>query len=160
MKNILNLKVLVGMVLVAILLLGASLLVLMLKPFLVPLPDQAPASFVMTVIPAPTSTPRKLPPSPTTIPPTPPSTSTPAPGQFAVSVYVQVTGTGGDGLRLRAEPGLSAQPLALGYDSEVFRVADGPRQADGHTWWYLTASYDATRSGWAVQDYLTVIQSP
>jgi hypothetical protein len=75
-------------------------------------------------------------------------------------VYVQITGTGGDGLRLRSGPGLNGAQLFLGYDAEVYQIVDGPIEADGHTWWKLTAPYDATRTGWAVQDFLTVIPSP
>jgi hypothetical protein len=82
------------------------------------------------------------------------------PGAFGLGVYVQITGTGGDGLRLRSGPGLNDAQLFLGYDAEVYQIVDGPIQADGHTWWKLTAPYDATRTGWAVQDFLTVIPSP
>jgi hypothetical protein len=46
------------------------------------------------------------------------------------------------------------------FDSEVFLVTKGPEQADGYTWWYLTASYDTSRAGWAAQDFLAVIPSP
>ena len=82
------------------------------------------------------------------------------PGAFALGVYVQISGTEGQGLHLRAQPGLDSSPLDLGYDSEVFQITGGPQQADGYTWWYLTAPYDQSRSGWAVQDYLSVIPSP
>jgi hypothetical protein len=62
-------------------------------------------------------------------------------------------------LRVHTDPSLSADFFSA-FDSEVFLVAKGPEQADGYTWWYLTASYDTTRAGWAVQDYLTTIPSP
>ena len=68
--------------------------------------------------------------------------------------------TEGQGLHLRAQPGLDNAPQFLGYDAEVYQITGGPQQADGYTWWYLTAPYDQARSGWAVQDYLTVIPSP
>jgi hypothetical protein len=86
---------------------------------------------------------------------------TAAPGQIAIGVYVQPS-TGGDGLRIHIAPSLSAG-LAFpdpAFDSEVFLVTKGPEQADGYTWWYLTASYDTSRAGWAAQDYLTAIPSP
>ena len=90
---------------------------------------------------------------------TPTTQPTPAPGEFAQGVYVQVT-IGEDALRVRVSPGLSAEILFLAFDAEVFLIDDGPMQADDYTWWYLTASYDETRAGWAVQDFLTVIPSP
>jgi len=76
---------------------------------------------------------------------------------IAVGMYVQITGTGGEGLRLRSGPGVGQPPLFLGMDAEVFEVRDGPRSADGYTWWYLTAPYDEKRSGWAAANYLTVV---
>lgn len=121
-----------------------------------------PAYAVITVIPVATSTLASLPPTftpPSTIPSTtitPTSEST----VFALGVYVEITGTGGLGLRIRAAPGLNAAALFLGNDSEVFQITDGPREADGYVWWYLTAPYDSSRAGWAAQDYLAVISSP
>ncbi len=77
-----------------------------------------------------------------------------------MGVYVQITGTNGDGLRIRSAPGVSSTPLFLGMDSEVFLVKDGPREADGYTWWFLTAPYDTNRSGWAAASYLSLVQTP
>lgn len=150
-----------GKVWIASLLIASALLVGTLAYLLIARPgaDLAPASAALTIIPAPSGTPRTLPPTLTPIPPTPTVPPTPAPGEFGLGVYVQVD-TGGDALRVRAEPGLESAPLFLAFDAEVFLIADGPTQADGYTWWYLTASYDAARSGWAAQDFLTVIPSP
>lgn len=113
----------------------------------------APAD--LTVIPAPTST-SSAPPTATIDPFAP----TPAPTGIAVGNYVQISGTEGEGLRIRSEPGLNGNPEFLGYDSEVFIVKDGPRQADGFTWWYLVAPYDETRVGWAAADFLTYVPAP
>jgi hypothetical protein len=55
---------------------------------------------------------------------------------------------------------LQSDVLVLGADSEVFRVNDGPRQADGLTWWYLVGLYDASRHGWAVSNFLAVVKNP
>ncbi|KAF0108180.1 MAG: hypothetical protein FD146_1194 [Anaerolineaceae bacterium] len=159
MKTLLNWKVWIGMLATALTLLAVSLVVILAGRPASPA-DREPASAAMTVIAASTSTPPAQAPTPTLPPTALPSTPTPLPGAFGLGVYVQITGTGGDGLRLRAEPNLGGQPLFLGYDSEVYQVVDGPIAADGHTWWKLTAPYDATRTGWAVQDYLTVIPSP
>jgi hypothetical protein len=117
-------------------------------------------NYVITIIPAATSTPRAVSPSPLPVSPTPPPTFTPLPGVIAINTYVQITGTDGDGLRLRAAPSLSSDPLFLGNEAEVFLVVDGPQDSDGYTWWYLTAPYDATRSGWAVANYLVRIPYP
>jgi hypothetical protein len=88
------------------------------------------------------------------IPPSPP------PGEIVLGVYVQVTGTGGDGLRLRDEPGLGSHMLLLGSEAEVFRVDDGPREIDGYTWWYLVGPFDENRRGWAVSNFLKFVQNP
>ncbi len=113
----------------------------------------APAD--LTVIPAPTGT-SGAPPTPTIDPfasPTPPA-------GIAVGNYVQISGTEGQGLRIRANPGLDGAFQFLAYDSEVFLIKEGPRQVDGYTWWYLAAPYDQTRVGWAAADFLTYVPPP
>jgi len=109
----------------------------------------------LTVIPAPTAT-SSIPPTPTIDPFAP----TAVPTGIAIGNYAQITGTGGEGLRIRAEAGLTGEPVFLGFDSEVFLVQNGPVEADGYTWWYLVAPYDETRAGWAASDFLTYIPSP
>jgi len=157
MKKILTGKVILGMLAVAAVLMILTLvLILTGRPVSSPCPE--PASAAMTVIAAPTSSPRLV--ATQTILPVSQITPTALPGTIAIGGFVQITGTEGAGLRLRIEPNLSAEPLFLGYDSEVYRVVAGPVEADGHTWWKLTAPYDVTRTGWAVKDYLTFIQSP
>ena len=84
-------------------------------------------------------------------------TPTLQPGSFGIGVFVQVSGTGGDGLRLRKEPGLSSEMLFLGLDGELFQVGDGPVDQDGYTWWFVVGSYDETRQGWAAADFLEVV---
>ncbi len=110
---------------------------------------------VLLIIQAPTITPTPL------SSPTPDISATQQAleeaGEIYVGGFVQITGTGGDGLRLRAGPGLSQPLLSLGYDSEVFEVRDGPEDADGLVWWYLVAPYDDARSGWAAADYLSAV---
>jgi len=116
----------------------------------------APAD--LTVIPAPTSTPDVTPtftPDPLIV-----GTATLAPNEIGIGGYVQITGTDGEGLRLRADPSLNGTPAFLGYDEEVFQVREGPQEADGYTWWYLVAPYDETRAGWAASDFLGAIPSP
>lgn len=113
----------------------------------------APAD--LTVIPAPSST--SSVPATATIDPFAPTAT---PTGIAVGSYVQITGTEGQGLRIRAEPSLNGEFEFLGYDEEVFIVQDGPREADGFVWWYLVAPYDETRVGWAAADFLTYIPAP
>jgi hypothetical protein len=119
-------------------------------------PGFAPAA--LTVLPAPTSTPFA------TLTPTfdPNSIFTPTiPADvIVVGSYVQISGTEGQGLRLRSAPGLTTTLLFLGEESEVFHVEDGPAEADGYIWWYLVAPYDTTRAGWAASEFLTVVPPP
>mgnify|MGYP001084322888 CR=1 FL=1 len=158
-QQIFSRKVLLAGLLLGIFLVVASVAyILIFRPSDPPISGE-PMAAALTVIPAPTSTPRMLAPTLTSLPPTPTTPPTPAPGEFGVGVYVQVT-IGEDALRLRVAPGLTADILFLAFDAEVFLIEDGPIQADGYTWWYLTAIYDTTRAGWAVQDFLTVIPSP
>lgn len=118
-------------------------------------PDVGFAPADLTVISAPTPTPN------VTATATPdPFAPSPTPTGLAIGSYAQITGTGGDGLRIRSEPGLTGEPVFLGLDSEFFLVQDGPREADGFVWWYIVAPYDETRKGWAAADYLTFIPPP
>jgi hypothetical protein len=140
---------------------GIAGLLLAVTIILVLASRQAPArkgqpTAALYVIPAPTDT---LP-APTTVPqPTPSPTGEepppPPPGVIAVGSYVQVTGTGAVGLRMHNGPSLDSKTDFLGTDNEVFKITDGPKEADGYTWWYLVAPYDAQRKGWAVANYLT-----
>jgi len=124
-------------------------------------PQQAEFGFApadLTVIPAPSATPNVTP----TFTPDPLLAGTPtvAPDAIGIGGYVQISGTEGEGLRLRAAPGLNGEPVFLGYDEEVFQVRDGPQEADGYTWWYLVAPYDENRAGWAASEFLAAIPSP
>jgi hypothetical protein len=140
---------------------GVFLLVLLilLLVFTRPAPVTAslPPTALVTVISQPTATPdppTPTPPSQET--PTPSEAPPPEPGDIALGSFVQIAGTGGDGLRLRVEPGLDNQVRLLGLEAEVFQVLDGPREADGFTWWYLVAPFDESQNGWAVSNYLSV----
>ena len=116
---------------------------------------------VITIIDLPTATPILPTPTPTEVEaPEPTGLPLPPPGEIAKDAYVQVTGTGGDGLRLRAGPGLDRDVRLLGVEDEVFLVQDGPQQADSYTWWFLIGPFDETRQGWAVANFLRVVQNP
>ena len=113
---------------------------------------------VIVVIPAPTATPTT---NPLLLP-----TSTPlglgeqSVGGLFVGMYVQVSGTGGAGLRFHDSPGKSSSILFFGAESEVFLITKGPETADGLTWWFLSAPYDQNRSGWADMEYLSSVPTP
>lgn len=147
----------------AVLLLAATLALIW---FTRPGPSvEAPATAVINVILAPSDTP-----APPTVTPTPPASPTPqpagdippapAPGVINLGALVQISGTEGDGLRLRADPGLYGEVRLLGAEAEVFQVSDGPREVDGFTWWLLVSPSDAARTGWAVSNYLALVQNP
>lgn len=157
LSSILNIRVVLGALGIAGLLI---LITLVFIGWTKPDPNRdfgfAPAD--LTVIPAPTTTPNVTP----TFTPDPLIVGTPtlAPDVIGVGGYVQITGTEGDGLRLRANPGLNGDPVFLGYDEEVFQVREGPQAADEYIWWYLVAPYDENRAGWAADDFLGAIPSP
>ncbi len=54
----------------------------------------------------------------------------------------------GDCLNLRAAPGMAAPVLACLPSGARVTITDGPRTADGHTWWQVDGR------GWAAADYL------
>ena len=119
-------------------------------------PDVGFAPADLTMIPAPTHT-AIAPPTPTL---DPNATPTLAANTIGIGAFVQITGTQGEGLRLRSAPGLAGEQVFLGFDEEVYQVREGPQVVDGYTWWYLVAPYDETRAGWAAADFLAVVPSP
>lgn len=148
-----NVWVILGGILVA----GGLIFLLAMSIFFLPAPaSRASLSQAdLTVIVAPT---------PTLSPTQPIATKTPtAPvsiGGVSVGSYVQITGTQGEGLRLRSGPGTDSPMRFVGMDEEVFQVKDGPKTADNFTWWYLEAPYDKSRSGWAASKFLKVVSGP
>lgn len=153
-----------GAIFIALLLLAATMAIVWLtRPGPAPV---AQATAVLNVVQAPTSTPFVPTATPLILPTETPSLPegslppSPLPGSIAVDMFVQISNTGGDGLRLRTDPGLNGEVRLLGAEAEVFRVAEGPQDIDGFTWWYLVGPYDESRRGWAVANYLTVVQGP
>jgi hypothetical protein len=148
--------VLVGAVLVACLAVSVVFLI-----FSAGLSAQAPPvvnTAIVNLIPAPTLT---LPvPTPQPTPTTAPMPTVPSIGPLTLGALVQITGTGVDGLRLRQSPGLDGQILFVALEAEVYRVSEGPKDADGYTWWYLVNPYQESVQGWGVGNYLAVIQNP
>lgn len=157
LASLLNLRVIAGAFIVACCLLLATLGLLFATRASSPVAAQSTA--VMHRIPAesPVAPGQVSPGSPNLTQTPPPS---PPPGVIAVGAYVQITGTAGAGLRFRDKPGLEAPVLLLGAEAEVFRVEEGPQEIDGYVWWYLVGPYDPARRGWAVANYLEVVQNP
>jgi hypothetical protein len=77
-------------------------------------------------------------------PTNPPATATP--GQLTVS------GTGGEGLRLRAAPGLAAAQVAVLPEGSAVRPTGRQAAADGLAWAEVADADGA--SGWAAAEYL------
>lgn len=155
LRPYLNRFVIVGALIVAgILLLVTLILIGWTSPRFSPEVGFAPAD--LTMIPAPTHTPAA------TMTPTLDPFATPIIDETTIRIdgYVQITGTGTDGLRIRSAPGLNTETVFRGEESEVFLVKDGPQSVDGYIWWYLVAPYDDTRAGWAAADFLAVVPEP
>ncbi|MEA3440497.1 MAG: hypothetical protein U9R58_09460 [Chloroflexota bacterium] len=152
-RNIFSPRIIAGAVLVAILLLVLTFTILWLARPGPHIPQ--PATAVLNVIRAPTAT--QPPPEPT-------STSTPdptlSPDQITVGILVQVSGTGGEGLRLRVNPGLGGQIWQIAQESDIFLVEDGPRDSDNYRWWFLVSPDNETSRGWAVADFIKPISNP
>ena len=159
-RRLLNFWVLAGAGAIAI---GLLCLVIILLSAIRPDPEPtSPATAVLYVIPylSPTAPPATATATPTELGPEGSAPPSPPPGEVAIGAAVQVTGTGGDGLRLRNQPGLQSEVEYLGLEGEIFTVDDGPILADSYTWWYLIAPYDETVRGWAVSNYLKSVQNP
>lgn len=146
-----NIWVFIGAIVVAGGLVALAGLLILFSP--APAPAKGPAAD-LTIIPAPTPTATRPP-----VIATPTVTAAPVIGGISVGSYVQISGTEGAGLRLRAAAGTAHAMRFVGMDSEVFLVKQGPQEADGFTWWFLEAPYDPSRSGWAASNYLTVVEA-
>ena len=90
------------------------------------------------------------------------ATITPTPqistaSEFPIGSFVQITGTGGNGLRLRANPGTDSSVNFVAAESEVFKVVAGPVESGSYNWWQLVAPYDNSRQGWAAGEYLVSV---
>lgn len=160
LKQYFHARTLAGALATAIVLvLSAAIFLAMTRPT-----EEIPASgtAMVLVIEAPSPTPSLTPTPRVTATPTRDVPPSPLPGVIAAGAYVQIHGTGGDGLRLRAGAGLDQPVGFLGLESEVFLVVEGPEEKDGYEWWLLESPYDEgqRRRGWAVSNYLSVVQNP
>lgn len=128
--------------------------------------DAAPASKPVVAPPAPTLAPVVIPADDESEPPAddtpieaaPAETADPAGAPspaIAVGATVRVA-TQGNNLNGRAEPGLGAAVVASFGNGAALTVVDGPRTADGYTWWLVRSD---AGEGWSAADFL-VVASP
>jgi len=158
MENI-NVWIIFGAFIVASFLLLVSMILLWVTR---PSPISKTASTAeLIIIEAPTATPKPVTATLLLETTMTPSTGTPQSEQnidIIIGVRVQIKGTGGDGLRFRDEPSLDSDVRFIGDEAEVFLVDEGPVSAEDYTWWHLIGVFDEARQGWAVSDYLIVIE--
>ena len=140
----------------AVLLLAVTLVLLWLsRPEPVPPSQSTP---IMNIIRNPTSTPVIQ--SAATQELDQETSPTDGPGILVLGSTILVSGTGGDGLRIRINPGLNGQIQFIAAEGEAFSIEDGPQDKDGYTWWYIVGVEDGSRRGWAVADFMQPEDSP
>jgi len=72
------------------------------------------------------------------------------PGEFGIGAKVKVIAP--LGLNIRELPGTDQTVLFNAPTGEEFTIQEGPKEANGLTWWYLVSSSDANRKGWGAQN--------
>ena len=77
-------------------------------------------------------------------------------GVIGVGMQVIVRGTEDKGLRMRQGAGFSSPILFLASEGEILQIIEGPIIEDGVIWWKLVSTEDPLKSGWSVQDYLSI----
>ena len=149
----------VGAIVFAALLLGLAYMFLRIGAGRSQTPQTTLTPLAVTILPAPTETPVTI--IPTSIfTPTPTPELGPLPGIMGIGAYAKVSNTGGAGLRIRQSATTEALTQFIAMDEEVFKIIGGPVEKNGFTWWQLEANYDKNRTGWAAEEYLTLINLP
>ena len=81
---------------------------------------------------------------------------TAVPVTLEIGKLVIVAGVEGDELNVRDQPGvIGTNIVARVAETTILTVVDGPRQADGFTWWQIQST-DQTIKGWVVANFLQV----
>ncbi|HDD55207.1 MAG TPA: SH3 domain-containing protein [Chloroflexi bacterium] len=155
MKKFLNPWVMGGSILTASLLL---VMVYLISGGVLPggvAPYQGGAEIMVIPVPTATQTPQ-----PSITPVILASPTPPMEDGYLQGAYVQVSGTEGEGLRLRIEPSLNGRIAYLGLEGEIFLITGGPVERDGYLWWQIEAPLNTSRKGWVVSNYLQPAQGP
>lgn len=86
---------------------------------------------------------------------------TPTPVGVTLGATIAVSGVDDQQLNVRDIAGVTGSSILFRADEgEQFLIVDGPRQADGFTWWQIQDVSNNSRTGWAVSNYLTVVSLP
>ena len=83
---------------------------------------------------------------------TPPATTPPT--ESRPGALVVVTGTGGAGLRLRAEATTGSDMVTVVKEGTVLTVLDGPEEADNYQWWKVRTPEG--EEGWGAANWLVL----
>ncbi len=129
----------------------------------VPPGGRTPEIVVLTATPtpaAPTVETTDTAPAQTPLPePSPTDTLPPSDIAIGLGVRVEIVGTGAAGLSLREGAGTNYERLGVAYDGEFFTVEEGPQPGGGYEWWYIVNVDDPNQAGWAVRQYMQVIEA-
>jgi hypothetical protein len=81
----------------------------------------------------------------------------PTPRIITIGEQVVVIDVGVQQLNVRDEPGVIDTAIIFrAEEGSIFTIIDGPRQADGLTWWQIQDPYNTSRTGWAASNYLQI----
>ncbi len=87
------------------------------------------------------------------------ATPTP-PVDIRIGGYVQVAGTGVQGLSLRQGPGANYARMDVAAEGEIFVVVEGPQTTAGAPWWRIRDPDNEARVWWAIGNYLQPVVHP
>ena len=71
---------------------------------------------------------------------------------------VVVQGTLGGGLNIREQPTTNSKTVTSAKEGTTLVVLDGPKEADGYTWWQVRTPDGA--EGWAAGNWLVLKTEP
>jgi hypothetical protein len=133
----------------------------LVEPIQAPAIEEAPAPTVEAPV---VEEPAQNPPAAEENPPseqTPPEAQPAPPGDIIVDSYVIVTGTGGNGVNVRAGPGRNNARMVVADENPDVRlfVLDGPRDdenGEDYTWWFVR--HPDGSEGWVVEDFIVPAQ--
>ncbi|HQZ71253.1 MAG TPA: SH3 domain-containing protein [Anaerolineae bacterium] len=81
-----------------------------------------------------------------------PATGAIDPTALAVGGFAKVSGTDGDGARLRFGFGLDTASIRWAVEGESLKILGGPEQSDGYTWYRVQDNLGNV--GWVASDFL------